>query len=47
MEFDLDCTDRDGIYKFLEHLKNEKIEIVHFYRMEEDLEEIFLRVLRL
>jgi len=47
MEFDLDCTDKDGIYKFLEHLKNEKIEIVHFYRMEEDLEEIFLRVLRL
>jgi ABC-2 type transport system ATP-binding protein len=47
MEFDLDCTDREGIYKFLEHLKNEKIEIVHFYRMEEDLEEIFLRVLRL
>ena len=34
-------------YKFLEHLKNEKVEIVHFYRMEEDLEEIFLRVLRL
>lgn len=47
MEFDLDCKDRDGIYKFIEILKTESIELIHFYRMEEDLEEIFLRVLQL
>ncbi len=47
MEFDLDCSDKEGIYKLIEYLKNEKIEIIHLYRMEEDLEEIFLRVLRL
>lgn len=47
MEFDLDCSDKEGIYKLIEYLKQEKIEIIHLYRMEEDLEEIFLRVLRL
>lgn len=47
MEFLLDCKTRDGIYKFIEILKSESIELIHFYRMEEDLEEIFLRVLEL
>ena len=46
MEFDFDCKDKNGIYRFLEVIKNEKIEIVFFYRLEEDLEEIFLRVLQ-
>ncbi|MCB1179169.1 MAG: ABC transporter ATP-binding protein [Leptospiraceae bacterium] len=46
LEMDLDCKDKDGIYKFLKVLEREKVELVHFYRLEEDLEEIFLRVLK-
>ena len=46
MEFDLDCMNKLGVYSFLENLKNLGIEVIHFYRMEEDLEEIFLRVLQ-
>jgi ABC-2 type transport system ATP-binding protein len=46
MEFDFDCKDKNGIFRFLEVIKKENIEIIFFYRLEEDLEEIFLRVLQ-
>ncbi len=46
LEMDLDCKDKDGIYQFLQILKEAKVEIIHFFRLEEDLEEIFLRVLK-
>ncbi|MCB1141685.1 MAG: ABC transporter ATP-binding protein [Leptospiraceae bacterium] len=44
-EIALDCHDKNGVYAFWEIIKKEGLEVVHFYRMEEDLEEIFLRVL--
>lgn len=46
MEMDLDCKNKEGVHSFLDLLKKESLEIVHFYRLEEDLEEIFLRVLQ-
>jgi ABC-2 type transport system ATP-binding protein len=46
LEMDLDCKNQKGMYEFLSILQEEKVEIVQFFRVEEDLEEIFLRVLK-
>jgi ABC-2 type transport system ATP-binding protein len=45
LEMDLDCKNQENMYRLLSILSQEKVEIVHFFRIEEDLEEIFLRVL--
>jgi ABC-2 type transport system ATP-binding protein len=44
-EYIIDCKSQDGVFAIMDAIKNDKLELIHFFRMEEDLEEIFLRVL--
>ena len=44
-EMELDCINNAGVYNILEYLKKKKAEIISFYRVVEDLEELFLAVL--
>ena len=44
-EIEIDCKNKQGMYKILGELENLKKDIISFHRIEEDLEEVFLRVL--
>ncbi len=44
-EFEIDCHDNTGVYEILGELKSKKKEILFMGRDQEDLENIFLRVL--
>ncbi|HNI25433.1 MAG TPA: ABC transporter ATP-binding protein, partial [Leptospiraceae bacterium] len=45
-EVSADCGSKDGIFRFLDRIRNDSLEVISFYKLEEDLEEIFLRVLK-
>jgi ABC-2 type transport system ATP-binding protein len=44
-EIEIDCKNKLGMYKILGELEKLKKDIISFHRIEEDLEEVFLRVL--
>lgn len=44
-EIELDCKNKAGMYKVLNDLQEQKRDIISFNRLEEDMEEVFLRVL--
>lgn len=44
-EIEVDCKNKQGMYKVLNELESLKKDIIAFHRIEEDLEEVFLRVL--
>ncbi len=45
-EVSADCKNKDGIFRFLDRIRKDSLEVISFYKLEEDLEEIFLRVLK-
>lgn len=45
-EVSADCGSKDGIFRFLDRIRKDSLEVISFYKLEEDLEEIFLRVLK-
>lgn len=44
-EIEINCQDNHGVYKILQFLKEQKVEIISFSKVVDDLEEIFLQVL--
>jgi len=44
-EFELDCKDKNGVYRVLDALRARKKEILSMHRVTEDLEEVFLMTL--
>ncbi|MDX1960127.1 MAG: ABC transporter ATP-binding protein [Leptospiraceae bacterium] len=44
-EIDLDAKSKKGSFEFLDYINKSSLELVSFSKLEEDLEEIFLRVL--